>query len=328
VNDQFDAEDLPQDYTLQNLRSWKKNAHYKWTCLQNQRIPPSWNTKGNKTPRLDPNDMTSWEKTGPSKSRGSSKTKRTNASKQRSGGVSEPCLGCQGVERAHTCEPWARSAPWDDKHLQDSPRKRRAPEAAKKSRSKSGKSDGQRKRQKITTSKPYEATHTEMIMVVDHTGATRYIVKARKPVSAPAAKHAARKFASDTEASCLSRKTVPRKLTPPIRQPKEAKDQLPAIRCKCRKSKCLKMYGTSLTPPTEWSRKDQLAARAHKATSHSRSLDLHCRMCCLIYQVLRVLRQSRAVQLILQMRTMSQCNGDRRSAEAAASCSSATGLRR
>ena len=64
INDQLDAEDLPPNYTLQNLRSWKKNAHYKWTCLQNQRIPPSWNTKGTKSPRLDPNDMTSWVQTG------------------------------------------------------------------------------------------------------------------------------------------------------------------------------------------------------------------------------------------------------------------------
>jgi hypothetical protein len=204
---------------------------------------------------LDPNDMTSWAQTGSSKSHGPSRSKRNNRSKQRNDRISEPCLACQGIERVHTCEPWARSAPWDDKLLQDSPRKRRAPAAAKNPQNKSGKSDGQRKRQKSISSKPYESTLTETTMVVDHTGATRYIVTARKPLSAGAAKHAARKFASATEASCLSAKSIPRKLTPPIRKPKEAKDRPPAIRCKCRKSKCLKMYvqkcSTIPTPATE-----------------------------------------------------------------------------
>lgn len=334
INDQLDAEDLAADYTLQNLRSWKKNAHYKWTCLQNQRIPPSWNTRGTKSARLDPNDMTSWAKRDANKSSRKPKGRRYNGSKQSSHDTVESCLACQGVQRAHTCEPWARSAPWDDKLVQDSPRKRRAPVAHKSTKgskpkdtkSKQGKCDGQRKRQRSNSSKPYEPRHTETVMTVDYTGATRFVVATRKPLSAGAAKHAARKFAAITEANCLSEKTVPRRLTPPIRKSKGSRELVkpsgpatipPTIRCKCRKSKCLKMCVTSFASPVFTFRAAVIGQLTGCAGHLYSPPFIACTTVCGVEQVLRVLRQPSAVQRILQVRPVPQCDGDRRGLEAA-----------
>lgn len=287
VNDQLRADDLPANYTLQNLRSWKKNAHYKWTCTQNQRIPPSWNAKGATMHRFSgvpdtPSDESSdWSDGSPPEhapplprarpkgkaaSRAKSSGKRPPSGNNAKGNtppgqpsLSTDCAACKGMQRAHTCLPWARCAPWDEKLVQDSPRKRQraAPKSKKDGKASTG-GDGappQQQRKRVRQSSSWKALAepklSELVRIVDHTGATTYRVVARKQMTAGAAKHAAHKYVAVTEANCLSEKTVPRKLTPPIRKPRATGSREPkfgpdgkpppAIRCKCRKSKCLKM---------------------------------------------------------------------------------------